>query len=254
MWYNENMYRYAARIALLLSVMPTVVFAQSGTSSQYNGYNLGTTPATVQASSPNYILNGSLEPIVGETPTSTNYQGGAGAPKPFTPTSTITPVGGPTGGIPTYPSDPLGLWTQPGSALVVKPTILHRPWTYLSTGKVFGSRGTAGATILLNQSSQGIEYPSSIAWEKARHPLFLGNNTLVAQAQVSGAYSYPVQSVMRRRLQGDYNDSQYVDDIDLSLFSRAWEHNADIYADFNEDGVVDDVDLSLLVSHWNHYF
>ncbi len=58
---------------------------------------------------------------------------------------------------------------------------------------------------------------------------------------------------MRRRLVGDVNDSQYVDDIDLSLFSRAWGRSVP-EADFNEDGLVDDLDLSLLASHWNRRF
>lgn len=238
----------------LLSVPTAIVIAQSSNSPQYNGYNLGTTPATVQASSPNYILNGSIESITGETATSTNFQGGAGAPKPFTPSTTSTPptpTGG--GGLPWYPSDPLGLWAT-GTSVIASPTIEHRPWTYLSTGKLFGKRGVRNGDIVVNLSSEGVAYSSAEEWTKLKHGLHLGNNLLTAQVKQGSQYSLPARSVMRRRLQGDYNDTQFVDDIDLSLFSRAWEKHDDVYADFNEDGRVDDLDLSLLVSHWNHSF
>ncbi len=43
--------------------------------------------------------------------------------------------------------------------------------------------------------------------------------------------------------------SRFVDDADLSLFTRAWRQYS-LFADFNEDQRIDDQDLSLLVSHW----
>lgn len=67
---------------------------------QLSGKNMGTVPATVESSSPNYVLNGSVEAIVGEGLTSTNYQGGAGAPVPGSPLPPppTPPTGGGSGG------------------------------------------------------------------------------------------------------------------------------------------------------------
>jgi hypothetical protein len=52
---------------------------------------------------------------------------------------------------------------------------------------------------------------------------------------------------------GDVNISRYIDDIDLSQFTRAWNKYTP-FADFNEDGKIDDRDLSLLASHWKRRY
>lgn len=235
------MKRVVIGLVVLSGLSPALlVLAQSASSGNYQGENMGTVPATVEAASPNYVLNGSVEAIVGEGMTSPNYQGGAGAPVPGGTPPPIPPTpstGGGSGGTPT----------------VVSPTLRHRIWTYLPVGYLDGLRGEAGAPIFVNDSEVGVTYSGPYQWQKPSHPLGLGNNVLRVRAQYGDQFSPIAESVMRRRLVGDVNDSQYVDDIDLSLFSRAWGKSVP-EADFNEDGLVDDLDLSLLASHWNRRF
>ena len=227
---------------VLFGLSPALfVYAQSGSSAQYESFDMGTVPATVEASSPGYILNGSVEAIVGEGLTSTNYQGGVGSPVPQEPDVVVPPVPPPTSG------------GGGGLGDSRAPTLRHRIWTYLPVGTINGERGEAGAIVFLNDSTVGIEYTGALQWQKSAHPLGLGNNLLSARSQYGQQYSERTESIMRRRLVGDVNDSQYVDDIDLSLFSRAWGKPIP-EADFNEDGKVDDLDLSLLASHWHQRF
>lgn len=234
-------YAFIAFVVLFGIAPALFVYAQSGSSAQYQSFDMGTVPATVEASSPGYVLNGSVEAIVGEGLISPNYQGGAGAP---VPQGAVTPSPNPT------PSTIGGLGGLGDSRA---PTLRHRIWTYLPTGFINGERGEAGAIVFLNDSTVGIEYSGALQWQKSAHPLGLGNNLLSARAQYGQQYSERTESIMRRRLVGDVNDSQYVDDIDLSLFSRAWGKSIP-EADFNEDGKVDDLDLSLLASHWHQRF
>lgn len=235
------MKRAAIAIVVLSGLTPALLaLAQSSTSSNYQGHDMGTVPAIVEASSPGYLLNGSIEAIVGETFVSPGYQGGAGAPVPTSTPPVIPPTPSTGGG-------------GGGTSNVKTPTLRHRIWTYLPIGYLNGERGEAGAVILLNGSEAGIQYPSAMNWQKPSHPLGLGNNAVSLRAQYGQQYSPMVESVMRRRLVGDVNDGQYVDDIDLSLFSRAWGKPVP-EADFNEDGKVDDLDLSLLASHWHQSF
>lgn len=234
------MKRVVIGLVVLSGLSPALlVLAQSASSGNYQGKNMGTVPATVESSSPNYVLNGSVEAIVGEGLTSTNYQGGAGAPVPGSPLPPppTPPIGGGSGGTPT----------------IIAPTLRHRVWTYLPIGYLDGLRGEAGAPIFVNDSEAGVTYSGPYQWQKPRHPLGLGDNVLRVRARYGDQFSPMAESVMRRRLVGDVNDSQYVDDIDLSLFSRAWGRSVPA-ADFNEDGLVDDLDLSLLASHWNRRF
>lgn len=239
------MKRAAIASIVLFGLMPAVlVLAQSGSSSGYQGHDMGTVPATVAASSANYQLNGSVEAIVGASLASPNYQGGAGAPVPqasSTPVVPPPPSSGGSGGIAA---------TNPS---MKTPTLRHRVWTYLAVGFLTGERGESNATILVNGSEAGVQYPSAMAWQRPSYPLGLGNNLISVQAKQGSSYSNKAESVMRRRLVGDYTDSQYVDDFDLSLFSRAWGKSVP-EADFNEDGKVDDLDLSLLASHWHQRF
>ncbi|MDG1950921.1 MAG: hypothetical protein P8J32_08980, partial [bacterium] len=53
-----------------------------------------------------------------------------------------------------------------------------------------------------------------------------------------------------RRLAGDMNEDDTVNDYDLSLLIASWG-TEDASGDFNEDGVVDDYDFSMMVARWN---
>jgi hypothetical protein len=52
-----------------------------------------------------------------------------------------------------------------------------------------------------------------------------------------------------RRLAGDMNEDDTVNDYDLSLLIASWG-TEDAAGDFNEDGIVDDYDFSMMVARW----
>ncbi|MCI0479949.1 dockerin type I domain-containing protein [Candidatus Uhrbacteria bacterium] len=199
-------------------------------------------PATFGVSSTNFQVDGSVEAIVGAA-TSANFGVVSGvafdvAPAPIPP----PPSGGGAGGIPT---------DTPG--YVIPPTLQVRALTFRPSQTVSGTRDAATTRIWVNGSFDGVSYPDGRTWERDL-PLFLGPNAVVVQAYgLNGARSVPVGGTIERLLIGDVNRDRTVDDVDLSLFTRAWTTYTP-YADFDEDGTVDDTDLSLLASHWGTAF
>ncbi|MBU1629471.1 hypothetical protein KKD88_00130, partial [Patescibacteria group bacterium] len=146
-----------------------------------------------------------------------------------------------------------GATTTPSTVFVPPPTLNFRSPTFFSHRRIYGTRDVAVQAILVNDSSVGVKLTAPIDWEKDM-PVFLGYNDLYVQAQDSGGNkSATVYGQLKRMLIGDVNDSHRVDDVDLSLFTRAWKEYT-FFADFNEDNVIDDLDLSLLASHWQHFF
>ncbi len=109
---------------------------------------------------------------------------------------------------------------------------------------------------MVNGSQNGVKYLADLGWQYDL-PLFVGYNQVMIQVtDKSGLKSDIIGGMIERMLVGngsrltDKGMAHTVDDVDISLFTRAW-HKYDFYSDFNEDGKIDDFDLSLLASHWN---
>lgn len=109
--------------------------------------------------------------------------------------------------------------------------------------------------IAVNGSSSGVSLLPKLGWQRDL-PLFVGYNEIrVQELSRPGGASPVIGGQIERMLIGDASRKKgptfhhVVDDVDLSLFTRAWKQY-DFYSDFNEDTLIDDADLSLLVSHW----
>lgn len=228
-------------IAAALGMPASFVLAQSQTSPNYKNTDSSIIPLTITAQSSNFKIDGSIEPIVGQSQSGSFTMQSGSQGNPGSAAVTGPPGGGTSGGGGPVSSTLPMLTLQP-----------KRAWTYRSIMLFFGNRGTDNANIFVNDSTIGVRYPSVSTYERDI-PLGLGNNEAYAQARKDGAVSPVVRAVGRRRLIGDVNDSQFVDDVDVSLFTRHWK-KYDEQSDFNEDGAIDDPDLSLLASHWNQRF
>lgn len=235
-------------------------FAQATdmTSPNFKDFDSSFAPAAFSAASPNFTVNGSLEPIV-DVSVSTNFTVQHGVP--ITDTSTPTPPpppppsggGGGGGGSGGGPAASTG--TQPVSGNIQGPTLEYRSPTFFSHQILSGKRAAETDLITVNGSSNGVSLLPELGW-KSDLPLFVGYNDVRVQAlgRTGGASSI-IGGQIERLLIGDASRSKgptfhhVVDDVDLSLFTRAWK-TYDFYSDFNEDTLIDDADLSLLVSHW----
>lgn len=113
-------------------------------------------------------------------------------------------------------------------------------------------RASDTAQVSVNGSGSGVELLAGAHWQKIL-PLFLGWNQVAVQQSLGSEVSGYVYGLPKRRLIGDVNDDRIVDDVDLSLLTRAWK-TFTVDADFNEDVLIDDIDLSLLVAHWGQSY
>jgi hypothetical protein len=249
------MFRRALICAIVLFGIGSAGFAFATDQNSANYQNKDSTfaPAVFDATSPNFRVNGSLESIVGAA-TNLNFKVQSGVtlnetvpippppPPPPPPPSGGGGSGGGGGTLPVSTSGTVGL-----------PTLEYPPYTFKSSKTIHGTRDAASTQIWVNGSTDGVRYPDGLHWERDL-PLFLGVNTIIVQAiGQNGARSAFVGGSIERILIGDVSRNHVVDDVDLSLFTRAWKVYTP-FADFNEDGIIDDVDLSLLASHWGMSF
>jgi hypothetical protein len=249
-YYDVMFVRQFGIFLLACSLLPVhLASAQNTSSTNFQNTDSSILPLIINTQSGNFQIDGSVEPIVGFTQ-SGSFELETGSQNPSGTTVIVAPPpsgggggGGGGGGIPLPPSGP---------TLEPAPTIDPRNWTYKTTALIQGSRGVAGADILLNGSDVAVVYPSEQRWER-NLPLGLGDNVVQVQAKLGDRLSVVVTGVVHRRLIGDVNDDRVVDDIDLSLFTRHWKA-FDRQSDFNEDGMIDDIDLSLLASHWGRRY
>lgn len=249
------MNRLRMLLVLVLSGLIPAGLVLAQTSPNFQNTNSGVIPIIIDANSSNFSIDGSVEPIVGSTNSpSFGLDTGSQANPGTTPTPPPPPPpsGGSGGGGGGGGGVPLPVETETGTGLGEPTILLDKLWTYKSSKTLSGSKTSDTAFVLLNGSANSVTYPNATTWERLI-PLALGNNDVYLQATASGTASNVVHVIIRRRLIGDVNDSQYVDDIDLSMFTRHWKA-FDRQSDFNEDGIIDDVDLSLLASHWNQRF
>lgn len=241
-----------ATILVLSFALP--VCATDQASGNFQSFDNSFAPAVASQQSTNYQITGGVEPIVGITQSS-NFVLVNGVPLQQTPVVTPPVIpstsgggggGGGGSGTTTTPT-PVG----PTSTLPL-PTLEYRPWTFKNKGMLRGTRTSEAYRILVNGSDLGVILLGGNQWEKEL-PLFLGWNEVKVQQARGNEVSGIIGGYPKRRLIGDANDNRVVDDVDISLLTRAWKIYS-VDADFNEDSKIDDVDLSLLVAHWGQSY
>lgn len=127
-------------------------------------------------------------------------------------------------------------------------TLNNKQFTYLSALLFFGVK-SADTTVLVNDSLDGVTFPTDNRWQKTMS-LQIGNNNVVIKSQNSNGISAGVSLTVQRRLVGDANNDNSVNDYDFSLLANHW-NVAWPLTDFNEDGTVNDYDLSLMGAFWS---
>ncbi|MCC7357041.1 hypothetical protein IT408_00855 [Candidatus Uhrbacteria bacterium] len=240
--------------ALLLVLRAVPVVAVDQTSANFQNFNSSFISTTVKQQSNNFQIIGGVESIVGNV-LSNNFGVAHGVPSPQAAPS-IPPViipssggggGGGGGSGTTTTAEP-----NNSTSTVPLPTVEYRAWTFKNKGVVHGTRTTQTDQIWVNGSADGVTLIEPVLWEKVL-PLFLGMNEVRVQQVRGSDRSNIVIGYPKRRLIGDADDNRFVEDIDISLLTRAWKIYS-VDADFNEDGRIDDVDLSLLVAHWGQSY
>lgn len=245
----------------LLSILglggPFLVLATDASSTSYQNFDSTFAPMMFNQSSPNFKMTGSVESIVGVGMSPSFSTIRSGVPLTDPPLATTPPATGGEGGgggggpIPGTPSGFAPTGTTPLG--VTPPTLTFRSPTFLSHQVIGGTMDSKSARVVVNGSSNGVAFLSSERWQLDL-PLFLGNNAIYVYAEdTRGGRTATIYGEIERMLIGDVNRSRFVDDFDLSLFTRAWK-TYNFFADFNEDGRIDDFDLSLLASHWGRSY
>lgn len=225
-------------------------------------------PAVSEGSSASYTLTNGVEPFVGDSSSASwNVRHGAAVKDTInfvpaaTPAATPTPgTGGGGGSAPAYfatsptstptvtaPTTTLPIATV--TTTVPLPTVIYRSPSFASHQVLTGVYDPTAVGVTVNGSTNGVTLLPGNAWRRDL-PLVLGLNQIRVRAKdAAGNESQPVGGNLERMLIGDVNRDHRVNDVDLSLFTRAWKRY-NVFADFNEDRKVNDVDLSLLASHW----
>lgn len=260
-WYYFVMRRMLiVAIACLAFLLRSVdfVFATDASSANYSNFDSTFAPgANVNQASTNYKMDASVEWIVGNQ-SSANFSippGGVPFPDPSAPAPAPAPApgGGGGGGGGGGAITPTPTTSTPSGVTVPPPTLEVKTPTWKNHQVIGGKRDVTAAAIWVNGSKDGVKFIDPLRWKKDM-PLFLGYNDLYVQAETAvGNKSVVINGQIHRLLIGDVDTSRRVDDVDISLFSRAWRKYT-FFADFNEDTLVDDVDLSLLASHWLNYY
>ncbi len=224
------------------------VLAVDQNSANFKNNSSSFSPTTFDRTSPNFQLNASVDSIVGGAE-SANFAVMQGVPlrEPVPPTVPSTPPGGGSGGggLPATVPPPAGTILD----TVPPPTLEYRRYTFASTQRIGGDRDPVLAYALVNGDRTAVMYPSPWRWAMD-FPLTLGKNPVTVQGvRGDGAKSQVIGGEIVRLLVGDASQDQFVDDVDISKFTRATKVYTP-FADFNEDEKVDDLDLSLIASHW----
>ena len=248
-----------AAVAICLCFGVPLAQAVDQSSANYKNDASTFAPAVFDQASTNYQINGAVDPIVGDSDSSNfNVQHGVPLRDLVVPTPTPTPTptgGGGGGGGGLLPAVTVTTTNITPSAAINNPTLNYRSPTYLSHQLIGGTMVSSTRMLTVNGSANGVNLLPNSRWNRD-FPLFIGYNEIRVQTRdFAGAYSDVMGGIVERMLIGnisrptDKGSLHTVDDVDLSLFTRAW-HKFNFYADFNEDGKIDDADLSLLVSHW----
>jgi hypothetical protein len=121
-------------------------------------------------------------------------------------------------------------------------------FTYKSSFLLYGSMDTDTDTLTVNGDSEDVEFTDDDAW-KVTVSLAYGLNSFTLIALDGSTESDETIYEIYRRLIGDVNQDDTVDDYDLSKFVKLWGGSSRS-GDFNQDASVDDYDFSMLVARW----
>ncbi len=183
------------------------------------------------------FTNGSYT-IIGSTLTPTPTAGVSATPTTVVPTATVAPTSIPTATPTTAPNAPEA------------PTVDAKPTeTYQSAFVLTGTKVAAVTQVLVNNSSSGVNYPTTTDWQFSA-TLSLGNNTFtVAGRDSNGLTSTSTSlSISLHRL-GDIDGDNLIDLTDVSMFGTDWENTGTlnhILSDMNGDNIIDLTDFSVL--------
>ena len=140
----------------------------------------------------------------------------------------------------------------PASGGVDEPSVSEEiadlEFTYTSPFLLYGSMDSDVEEITVNGSSEDVELVDDETWN-ASLALSYGLNSFSIVAIDGSDESDETLYEIYRRLAGDVNQDDRVNDYDLSKFVRLWGGSSRT-GDFNEDGDVDDYDFSMLVARW----
>jgi hypothetical protein len=121
-------------------------------------------------------------------------------------------------------------------------------FTYGSSILFYGTKTLSSTIVIVNDEIDNVTYPTDFTWQTLL-TLQYGNNTFFFTAHNTGGDSNDVYYSIYRRLIGDINQDDTVNDYDLSRLVRLWG-TGDDNGDFNLDGDCDDYDFSMMVSRW----
>lgn len=171
-----------------------------------------------------------------------------------TPTPTrIPPTPTPTTVQPT-PTTPVVL--TPTSIPTLSLAISTQPThTYKSSLLLWGTKSSNTTTVLVNNSSNGISYPSSTTWQ-VQVQLAQGANTYSVVGKDSNGNSSAIQSItINLHRVGDINGDNVIDITDLSIFGVDWQNSGslnNLLSDMNGDNKVDLTDFSIMASAYGN--
>jgi hypothetical protein len=130
----------------------------------------------------------------------------------------------------------------------VSDEIIDLEFTYKTPFLLYGTMDDDTEELTVNGDSEDVEFTADDAW-KVSVSLSYGLNSFTLVAIDGSTESDETLYDIYRRLAGDVNQDDTVNDYDLSKFVGLWGGSSRS-GDFNEDGGVDDYDFSMLVARW----
>lgn len=166
-----------------------------------------------------------------------------------TPTVTLAPTAttAPTGVASPTPTSPVAI--QPPTINVVPPA------TYNSSIVLTGSKLATVSTVLVNNSSQNVTFPTSTTWRYTGTLTNGNNNFTVVGRDASGNTSTPTSLTVALRRLGDINGDNVIDLADVSLFGTDWRKTGNLthfLSDMNGDGTVNLTDFSIIAKAYGN--
>lgn len=131
---------------------------------------------------------------------------------------------------------------------VVSDEIVDLEFTYATSLLLYGTMDSDTDQLTVNDESEDVEFIDDDSWE-AVVALSYGLNSFTLVASDGSQESDETVYEIYRRLIGDVNQDDTVDDYDLSRMVRLWG-DEDREGDFNEDETIDDYDFSMMVARW----
>lgn len=224
--------------------------------------------ASVNFVNPKIISNVSNTDVLKNSINGT-YTISASPTAPVTPTSAPTaspqPTSGPTSTPqPTSPPTSTPVPPTPTSALPTTTPVPNAPTltlnsvpgaTYKSTFTLSGAKSVNAESIFVNNTTQGVNYPSSTSWEY-NAVLNLGVNSFAIYPQTSGGVKGITSNISIARYRtGDITGDNLIDLTDLSIFGSDWAKTSsfnNILSDMNDDGAVNLTDFSIFAKAYGN--